>query len=73
VDFSAEELLLKEDFSSTLKMAELFCFLLRYRALPGEPAPRQWYGGLQGVRSGRDPVKLPQEVLADPFHGLPKY
>ncbi len=70
--FDTDELLFSENFGQTLKTARLYRFLLRYRILPGEEVPVQWYGGLPGIRSGRDPVRFSAEVEDDTYYGLPQ-
>lgn len=64
--YVAQQAILDADFSVARKAAAGFCFLLRYRAMPGEPPPPQWYSGLSAA-----PAKGRIRIPDDPWEGLP--
>lgn len=69
--FAAEELLMERRFIPAIELAKEYKDFLRYRALPGHPAPKNWYTLLDGVKTKPDPFQFSQEILDNPFHGLP--
>lgn len=68
--FDTEDQLINARIPEAIKTAQKYRFLLRYRTLPGNEPPEEWYGGLPGIRTGAEPVELSEKEKEDPFHGL---
>lgn len=67
--FKVEELLVNARWEELPKAAARYKDLLRYRVMPGGEVPEQWYSGLPGIKSGKEPYKS-KTKRTDPFQGL---